>query len=94
MRALLGDPQIAKSRAMSKFLLDEPIQMNEEEKLDEERRREMDKIRIEEQRKFYEIARKRARELDVYMEGFRRKIVEKSKLEFSVMKCMVVWVVY
>lgn len=66
---------------MSKFLLDEPIQMNEEERIDEDRRRSMDKIRIEEQKRFYEIARQRARELDVYMERFRREIVESS--EFS-----------
>lgn len=80
MRALLGDSQIAKSAAMSRFLLGEPIKLNEEEKIDEERRREMDKIRIKEQRRFYEIARQRARELDVYMESFRREIVEASKI--------------
>jgi hypothetical protein len=80
LRVLLGDPQIAKSQAMSKFLLEDLIRMNEEEKLDEERRRERDKIRIEEQRRFYEIARQRARELDVYMESFRREIVEASGL--------------
>lgn len=64
---------------MARFLLNEPIQLNEEEKIDEQRRREMDNIRIEEQRRFYEIARQRARELDVYMESFRREIVEASK---------------
>lgn len=61
---------------MSRFLLNDPIKLNEEEKIDEERRREMDNIRITEQRRFYEIARQRARELDVYMESFRRGIVE------------------
>lgn len=88
MRALLGDTQIAKSRAMSKFLLDEPIQMNEEERIDEDRRRSMDKIRIEEQKRFYEIARQRARELDVYMERFRREIVESSEFA-SILKFLV-----
>lgn len=39
----------------------------------------MDEKRIEEQRQFYEIARQRARELDVYMEKFRRDIVESSR---------------
>jgi hypothetical protein len=37
----------------------------------------MDEKRIEEQKRFYEIARQRAKELDVYMERFRRDIVEK-----------------
>ena len=41
----------------------------------------MDEIRVEEQRRFYEIARQRARELDVYMESFRRDIVESSKFD-------------
>lgn len=41
----------------------------------------MDTVRIEEQKKFYEIARQRAAELDVYMEQFRRDIVESSKLK-------------
>lgn len=66
---------------MNKFLLNEPIVLNEEEKIDEERRRAMDRIRIEEQRRFYEIARQRARELDVYMESFRREIVEASEFD-------------
>jgi hypothetical protein len=65
---------------MKDFLLDNPITLNEEELMDEARRREMDHIRIKEQRRFYEIAQQRARELDVYMESFRREIVESSKL--------------
>ncbi|KAH8149732.1 uncharacterized protein LAJ45_06363 [Morchella importuna] len=80
LRALLGDEQIAKSRAITKFLLENPITLNAEERVDEERRRAMDNIRIEEQRRFYEIARQRARELDVYMESFRREIVESNGL--------------
>ncbi|KAI5850207.1 hypothetical protein DFP73DRAFT_538588 [Morchella snyderi] len=80
LRALLGDEQIAKSRAITKFLLETPITLNAEERVDEERRRAMDNIRIEEQRRFYEIARQRARELDVYMESFRREIVESNGL--------------
>jgi hypothetical protein len=78
IRSLLRDPQIAKSQAMTKFLLENPTELNEEEKLDEAQRRAMDEIRIEEQRKFYELTRQRARELDVYMESFRREIVESS----------------
>jgi hypothetical protein len=40
----------------------------------------MDKKRIEEQRQFYEVARKRAAELDIHMEKFRREIVEANGL--------------
>ena len=34
------------------------------------RRKAMDEKRVEEQKQFYEIARKRAAELDVYMEQY------------------------
>lgn len=34
------------------------------------RRKAMDEKRVEEQRQFYEIARRRAAELDVYMEEY------------------------
>lgn len=64
---------------MREFLTDKPITLNEEEQIDIERRKELDAKRIEEQKRFYEIARKRARELDVYMEQFRQDIVERSK---------------
>jgi hypothetical protein len=63
---------------MADFLTRDPITLNEEEITDMERRKEMDAKRIEEQRQFYEIARKRAAELDVYMEKFQREIVESS----------------
>jgi hypothetical protein len=80
MRSLLEDNQVANSEAMSMFLLNEPVKLNEEELEDEARRRAMDEIRLEEQQKFYELARERARELDVYMEGFRKDIVEANGL--------------
>lgn len=63
---------------MYEFLTGNPIRLNEEEMGDIMRRKEMDERRIEEQRRFYEIARQRAKELDVYMERFRRDIVENS----------------
>lgn len=43
----------------------------------------MDQKRVEEQKRFYEIARQRAKELDVYMERFRRDIVESSNVQTS-----------
>ncbi len=83
LRTLLQHERIAKSRVMADFLTADPITLNEEELVDIERRAEMDEKRLEEQRQFYEIARKRARELDVHMEKFRREIVERSKKPFS-----------
>ena len=65
---------------MTDFLTSDPIILNEEELEDIKKRKDMDEKRIEEQRRFYEIARERARELDVYMERFRRDIVESSML--------------
>jgi hypothetical protein len=78
LRTFLQNEQIAKSNAMRDFLTLTPITLNEEEMEDTERRKEMDERRMEEQRQFYEIARKRAQELDVHMERFRREIVERS----------------
>lgn len=60
------------------FLTGHPVKLNQEELEDIQRRKDMDEKRIEEQRRFYEIARERARELDIYMERFRRDIVESS----------------
>ena len=60
-----------------------PVKLNEEELLDVDKRKAMDTVRIEEQKRFYEIARQRAAELDGYMEKFRRDIVESSKLTHS-----------
>lgn len=78
LRNFLQNPQIAESKAMEDFLTAKPFKPNEEEMIDIERRKEMDEKRIEEQKQFYEIARQRAQELDVYMEKFRRDIVESS----------------
>lgn len=64
---------------MEEFLTARPVKLNEEELVDVQRRKDMDAVRIEEQKRFYEIARQRAAELDVYMERFRRDIVESSK---------------
>lgn len=80
LRTFLQNPQIAESRAMVDFLSLQPVKLNEEELEDIERRRAMDERRIEEQKQFYEIARQRAAELDVYMEKFRRDIVESNGL--------------
>ncbi|KAK7540711.1 uncharacterized protein J3D65DRAFT_616264 [Phyllosticta citribraziliensis] len=80
LRTFLKYEQIANSKAMAEFLTKDPVSLNEEEMEDIERRKSMDEKRVEEQRKFYEIARQRAAELDVHMEKFRREIVEANGL--------------
>lgn len=80
LRFLLHNPQIAQTRALHEFLTADPITPTDEDVEDITRRRAIDEARVEEQKKFYEIARKRAAELDVYMEQFRREIVEANGL--------------
>ena len=46
----------------------DPTTLKDEDFEDIVRRKKMDEKRVEEQKKFYEIARKRAADLDVYME--------------------------
>jgi hypothetical protein len=53
---------------MESFLTKDPIKLSDEILEDIEHRKHIDENRIEEQKQFYEIARKRAAELDVYME--------------------------
>jgi hypothetical protein len=80
LRQLLQNDRIAGSSAMRDFLTLDPIQLTPEELADIERRRELDEKRIREQRRFYEVARQRAAELDLHMEKFRRDIVENNGL--------------
>ncbi|KAK7890049.1 hypothetical protein LTR67_008514 [Exophiala xenobiotica] len=80
LRTILQNPQIAESKSIAEFFGSQPVTLNEEELEDVHRRKEMDARRLEEQRQFYEIARKRAAELDTYMEKFRRDIVESNGL--------------
>jgi hypothetical protein len=74
LRTLLSQPQIANTKAMQEFLTAGPIQLEDADVEDIARRKTMDEKRIEEQKKFYEIARKRAAELDVYMEQYALKL--------------------
>jgi hypothetical protein len=64
---------------MQDFLLNDPAQLTDVDLGDLERRKAVDDKRIEEQRQFYEIASKRAAEVDVHMERFRRDIIESSE---------------
>ncbi|PYH93803.1 hypothetical protein BO71DRAFT_450497 [Aspergillus ellipticus CBS 707.79] len=80
LRTLLQNKRIAETKALEEFFTADPITLNEEEKIDMQKRKDVDAIRIEEQKRFYEIARARAAELDAYMENFRRDIVESNGL--------------
>ena len=80
LRTFLHNEAIASSTAMTDFLLCDPIVPTREERDDIDRRAVMDARRVEEQRRFFDIARERARELDVHMEKFRRKVIERDGL--------------
>ncbi|RAK78655.1 PX domain-containing protein [Aspergillus fijiensis CBS 313.89] len=80
LRTLLQNKRVADTKALEDFLTANPITLNEEEKMDMQKRKEVDAVRIEEQKRFYEIARARAAELDAYMENFRQDIVESNGL--------------
>lgn len=83
LRTLLSNPQIANTRAIQDFLSFQPITPADADVEDIARRKAMDEKRVEEQKQFYEIARKRAAELDVYMEQYVRKRVERKATDFD-----------
>lgn len=68
IRTLLQNTQFANTKAMQDFLEADHINPTDEDIDDIMRRKEVDEKRIEEQKRFYEIARKRAADLDEYME--------------------------
>lgn len=80
LRNFLGTEAIANSRAMGDFLTEKPFNPSVDELKDIDRRKAMDERRLEEQRQFFEVARDRARELDIHMEKFRRSVVERDGL--------------
>ncbi|ODA82947.1 hypothetical protein RJ55_01456 [Drechmeria coniospora] len=80
VRSLLHNPQVANTKAMQDFLGGNPITPTDDDVEDIVRRKAVDEKRMEEQKQFYEIARKRAADLDEYMEQFRRDIIERNGL--------------
>ncbi|KAB8356379.1 hypothetical protein FH972_023963 [Carpinus fangiana] len=80
LRTILQNERIATSAAMKEFLNGKQVRPSEEELREMQKRKSLDQKRIEEGRRFYEIARKRAAELDEHMEKFRRDIVERNGL--------------
>lgn len=70
LRTLLSQPQIANTKAIQEFLTFEPMTPSDADVDDIFKRKAMDDKRVKEQKEFYEVARKRAAELDVYMEQY------------------------
>lgn len=68
LRSLLQNQQVAQTKAMQDFLTRDPITPSSEDFVDIMRRKSVDEKRMEEQKQFYEVARQRAAELDIYME--------------------------
>lgn len=83
LRTLLQDRKIASSKQIQDFLTARRIprsHFNAEERLDMKCRRRVDRRRFLEQRRFYELAHEKAKELDSYMSEFRRSIVDQNGL--------------
>ena len=70
LRFLLSQPQIAQTKAIKDFLTLDSILPSDADVEDISQRKAMDAKRVEEQKEFYEVARKRAAELDIYMEKY------------------------
>lgn len=68
LRSLLQNQQVAQTKAMEEFLIRDPITPSSDDFVDIMRRKAVDEKRMEEQKQFYEVARQRAAELDIYME--------------------------
>jgi hypothetical protein len=76
LRQIIRDKRLVRSHHLVDFLLQAPIQkMSREEELDIHRRLEMDRLRLDEQRKFVEESRKRAKELEQWLRGFKSDLI-------------------
>ena len=76
LRQIIRDKRLVRSQHFVEFLLHAPIQkLNKEEELDIQRRLEMDRLRLEEQKKFVEESRKRAKELEQWLRGFKSDLI-------------------
>lgn len=80
LQRLLKDQQIAQSTSLRHFLLDGPIQLSEEETQDIKNRADLDALREEERIKFLEVAKEKARELDMQMHVFKRDLIQENGL--------------
>ena len=78
VRTMLQNQQIAASAAMKDFLTATPMQPSPDELLDMTRRKEMDEQRIEDGKRSYEVARRRAAELDVHHGKIQTRLASKA----------------
>ena len=79
LRQIIKDKRFVRSKHVIDFLLHAPIQkLSKEEESDIQRRLEMDRLRLEEQTKFVQESRKRARELDQWLRGFKSELIRNS----------------
>ena len=84
LRQIINDKRLVRSKALVRFLLNEPIEkLSKDEQLDIARRLEMDRLRLEEQKKFVEESRKRARELDQWLRAFKKELIN-NRMTFTV----------
>jgi Domain of unknown function in PX-proteins (DUF3818) len=78
LRQLLSDKKLIKSRHLVYFLMHDHLPgLNKEDEADIERRIRMDRLRLEEQMKFFEESKKRAKELDKWLREFKTELIQK-----------------
>ena len=90
LHRLLKDVQTAESTSLRHFLLDQPLKLSQAEELDARRRAELDTQRNEEQLKFLEVTRERAKDLDAHMDTFKKQLIQDnglSKIFASIREC-------
>ncbi|KAK9474268.1 uncharacterized protein V1510DRAFT_361350 [Dipodascopsis tothii] len=83
LRSLLEIPAVAESPVLVAFLTEGGFGaagLTGEEKDDMDVRHKLDTIRFNEQMRFFQIAKRRARELDEYMASFKKDIVQRDGL--------------
>jgi hypothetical protein len=84
LRQIIRDKRLRKSKSLSLFLLSDPLEkLTKEEEADIERRLDMDRLRLTEQQKFLDESRKRARELDQWLRGFKSELIRNRILSLS-----------
>jgi hypothetical protein len=76
LRQIIKDKKTARSKALSHFLLKDPLsKLTKEEEADMARRLEMDRLRLAEQKQLAEESRKRARELEKWLRTFKSDLI-------------------
>jgi hypothetical protein len=84
LRQIIKDKRLVRSKALARFLLNNPIEkLSKDEEADIERRLEMDRLRLEEQKQFIEESRKRARELEQWLHEFKKELIH-NRIDFTV----------